>query len=124
MTRADDVRRLDDLIADDQHDVARAVVVIALRLPMDCRELGIMRPSIGPLYRDACLLQHIDEFEQILLGFLKDLLAIRSARNIRDGAVGELGHLGAAVGVGEAGIQRIAHNDLLQRVPLVPAPYA
>jgi hypothetical protein len=63
---ADDIGRLDDLVADDQQDVARTVVVLPLGFSVEGREASLMRPGLRPLDGDALFFEDRDEHIQVL----------------------------------------------------------
>src|SRR6185312_11483224 len=78
---ADDIGRFNYLIADDHHDVARAIVVVPLRLPMYRGKTGVVRPRLRASHGNSRVLQGLHEVFEILLRLLNDLGGESSARN-------------------------------------------
>ena len=120
---ADDVGRLDDLVPDDQQDVAGTIVVVSLGLPMDRRELRLVRPRLRAFDGDALLFQGLNELVQILFRLFDDALRKGAARNFGQGAIRKFRQLSASIWRRKSRAQRIAYDDFLQRVPLIAAPY-
>jgi hypothetical protein len=121
ITRALGHRRLDDLFADHQQQVARASGGMAARRgPVRGGEGLGMVDWIGPAHGDAAPLQHLGE------GVELPFRLVHQARVDRPAGVTAPGITGRDVGIerrleGDIGrAARGAHDHFAQRIPLVP----
>jgi hypothetical protein len=68
------------LVADDKHDVTRAIVVITLGFPVDRGELGFVGPGLRTSDGNALLFKDSGKLVQILFRFIDDPLGERPPR--------------------------------------------
>src|ERR1700737_2378230 len=79
---ADDIGRFDDLVRNDQQDVAGTIIVVPLSFPMYGGKFRLMWPCLRAFDADAQALQSSREFIQVLFRLLDNPLRERAAWNL------------------------------------------